>query len=198
MLIQTIDPGRTLQQLYRLQQIPSLTISPEVAPVCIVDDLSSRSEYDRPGDRPCVGVVEVTGVAAESSVVGLVALPNTDVIVERVSVLVTAGVQWRVRFPAAVQTGIVFSANTAFCDRRLAGRPATIIGGYTPVALPAGVDVLVQHEDLPATPIRELGFLIPGFHEGQPPGRSGLMIYTPAVNESMVVTLWWRELNRGG
>lgn len=114
------------------------TIAPEIIPVTIVDDLTPKGG---PG-RLCAGSRTQAAVAGQNAIVGLTAL-NVDrgalnVIVRRVAVWSsTAGQVW---IYAPYQGAVTF-ANTGdkvFLDRRIAGRPATSLGGLNQVGNPTG------------------------------------------------------------
>lgn len=72
--IQSPDPGRKLQRRYSLTgATPAPFLSPEIVPVCLVDDLTDLDILEATFQRPCAGRTTIAaggaGVAAVQSLV---------------------------------------------------------------------------------------------------------------------------------
>lgn len=105
-LIQVPDLTRKLVTRYGLREkAPAPTLSPEIVPVVLVDDLIAESDLIRPRIRPCAGFCQVNTAAAQ----GLVGLRNpsgSGVIIHLQYFVIggTTGSAWRVHFTGTPNT----------------------------------------------------------------------------------------------
>lgn len=198
MIIQTVDPGRSLQRLYRLQRMPDTTLAPEIVPVVIVNDLATVSPWDQPDRRPGVAYTLITAAAGEFPIIALVAPPQTDVEITRVVISsATAGIV-RIRRPLATLTGLGATSTPAWNDGELAGRPSTFVQADSVAALPTGRTMFLSNIAANQTLIVPISIRVPGFRPGQIPGSNAVLIDHQTAVAALTVGYEFIEENRGG
>lgn len=195
MIIQSPDPGRKLQRAYRLQRIPSTTLLEELVPVTIVDDLRS-SEFE----RPCMGYVSVSGVAARFS--GVEIQPQQqglDIIIDEIYAYASqAG-----RFRLSINTAGISKSNPQLANARfttvIPGDPSALVRGGDSVAFPGNTIWRIRIDAPPDNwtriPLPEVVRL-----SGPGPALSTRIfdIYHDVANTTIDVSVAWRELPTGG
>lgn len=198
MIIQTIDPGRALQRLYRLQRLPDTTLAPEIVPVVVVDNLATPTPWDQPDRRPGVGYTLQVAAAGEFAIIALVAPPQVDVEVTRVVISSTTAGTVRIRRPLATLTGLGATSTPAWMDGELAGRPSTFVQADSVVALPTGRTLFLSNIAANETIVLPFSVRVPGFRPGQTPGSNAILVDHSTAVATMTVGYEFIEENRGG
>lgn len=186
-VIQVPDLSRKLVTRYGIREkAPAPTLSTEVVPVVLVDDLIGESDLIRPRIRPCTGALELTP-AAQNPALGLVNPTGSGVVAHVYYVIIagTATAGYSLHFtgtPITTTTGTkgfrsgLFAAQSPVCDvkgQANVGSPGGAIECY--VRHPANSQAIVPFEAV--------------LDEGQ-----GLQLYALTVLTSTVhCTVIWTE-----
>lgn len=192
-LIQVPDLSRKLVTRYGIREkAPAPTLSTEVVPVVLVDDLIGESDLVRPRIRPASGFQELT-TAANSMVSGLVN-PNGSRVVAHLYYFVitnTTNTGYQIHFTgtptlATVSTNKGFRNGLMSSTTGLPQSPVCFLSGNVPGVSPGGgIEGFVQVGN-------NLNVILPFdavLDEGQ-----GVQFFNPtAVTTTVRVTAFWTE-----
>lgn len=182
--LQSPEPGRKVVRRYQLSGEGGITsVSSEMIPVVLIDDLTQASPIDTDFDRAGMAGTVITGVAAQ---VGQIQLLNPD----------SSGVQLSADFAVVSRTtaglvsvrehDIALATNIPafFSDRRIVGSPAATLNRESNAAT-FGTGVASFELGAADATVIPLGVVLA---EGQ-----GVSIACGSTNVTLTVAYYWSE-----
>jgi hypothetical protein len=193
-LVQRPDIGDRLARSLKInERNPAPTLSPELQPVVIAEDLSVQSPYDSPLRRRAGSGVEVAAVAGQYSQIELTNPTDSGVVamLKRMAFAAGASTNLSFGFKSGAVGALPATASRFWKDPRLAG---PTLGGFPTAVMRYGSDPVVG-VGYPFGYYRLSTTMLTGFEEQEviiPPGftfRASLL----AVNVVLYAQLEWDE-----
>ena len=191
MIIQSPDIGRKLQRQLRLTELPDSLLAPDVVPVILVEDLSAPLVGTAFG---CVGAEIQSSVVGEFPMITLTAFGPYQCTVRRLNLSANTTMILTIAVPTVSLVGMTTSPNTSFNNQGIAGRPASILGTDTKVAIPARRDLYVMRLLANTVWEFEVDIDLAGSNDtpGEVPG-SNIMIFSEVANTAISAGVDWVE-----